>query len=128
MNKILDPKVRQHGDTEVVGCDIMYCGRQEHAALSSGQKMEMECSTKIFITIYKIMWCHIVNSNETHTQRILPSPKIAPDINPLRPAPQKKRNRENKLTKFCAERDRNHLQCVKQNLQSILFCISCLMT
>jgi len=65
----------------------MYCGRQEHVALSSEQKMEMESSTKMFITIYKITWCHIVNSNETHTQRVLPSPKIAPDNNPNPPPP-----------------------------------------
>jgi len=102
----------------------MYCGRQEHAALSSGQKMEMDSSIKMFITIYKITWCHIVNSNETHTQRVLPSPKIAPENTP---PPKKKRERERektKFTKFCAERDRNHLQCVKPNLQSLLFCIS----
>ena len=122
MNKILDPLVCQHGDTEVVGCAIMYCGRQEHAALSSGQKMKMEYSTKMFITIYQIMWCHIVNFNETHTQRVLPSPKMAPDNKTL-PTPQK-RKREDKFTKFCAERDRNHLQCVKPYLQPHLFCIS----
>jgi len=100
----------------------MYCGRHEHAALSSVQKMEMECTTKMFINLYKIMWCHTVNSHETHTQKVLPSPKIAPDNKPTPPCPQKK-ERE-KLTKFCAERVRNHLQCVKPNLQSLLFCIS----
>jgi len=35
---------------------------------SSRQKMEMENSTKMFVTIYKIMWCHIVNSDETAIQ------------------------------------------------------------
>ena len=75
-------------------CDIMYCGRQEHAALSSGRKMEMDSSIKMFITIYKITWCHIVNSNETHTQRVLPSPKIAPENTP--PPKKKERERERK--------------------------------
>ena len=36
---------------------------------SSGQKMEMENSTKMFITIYQIMWCYIVNSYETVIQK-----------------------------------------------------------
>jgi hypothetical protein len=43
---------------------------------SSGQKIEMESSTKIFILAYQIMWCHTVNSDETHIQKVLPSPKV----------------------------------------------------
>jgi hypothetical protein len=72
---------------EVVGCDITYCGRQEHAASLSGQKIEMENSTKMFIPTYQTMWYHIVNSDETHIQRVLPSPKVALDKRTPRPPP-----------------------------------------
>ena len=72
------------------------------------------------------MWCHIVDSDETCIQRLLPSPKVALDNHTLTqppPLPPEKREKTN-FTKFCAERGRNHLQCVKQNVQSLLFCIS----
>ena len=76
MNKIFDCQLE---NTEVVGCDIMYCGRQEHVASSLGQMNEMALFTKMFIPIYQIIWCYIVNSNETAIQRVLPSPKVALD-------------------------------------------------
>ena len=83
-------------------------------------RMEMESSTKMFWPIYKIMWCHTVNSSETHIERVLVSLKVVPEnILPLHPKREK-----TKFMKFCAEWDRNHLQCVKLNLQSNLFFIS----
>jgi hypothetical protein len=57
----------------------MNFGRQEHATSSSGQKIEMESSTKMFIPIYQIMWHYTVNSDETVIQRVLPSPKVTPE-------------------------------------------------
>jgi hypothetical protein len=43
---------------------------------SSGKKNGMESFTKMFIPTYQIMWCHIVNSDETHIQRVLRSPNV----------------------------------------------------
>jgi hypothetical protein len=62
---------------------------------SSGQKMEMESYTKIFIPTYQIMWCHIVNSDETFIQRVLSCSKVTLDTTstPSSP-PQKKKKRE----------------------------------
>ena len=94
MNKIFDCQLE---NTEVVGCDIMYCGRQEHAASSSGHKTEMESSTKIFIPTYQIMWCYIVNSDETVTQGVLSCPTVAFENHP--PPPPKKSQKTN-FTKF----------------------------
>jgi hypothetical protein len=66
---------------------------------SSGQKIEKESFTKMYIASYQIMWCYTVNSNETHTKSTAKS-KITPD-NHTPPHPP---NEKTKFTKFCANK------------------------
>ena len=74
--------------------------------------MQMESYTKMFITIYKIMWCHIVNSNETHTQRVLPSPKKDPDNNTHHPTPPKERVMEKNIHQIlCRKKEESFTVC-----------------
>ena len=76
----------------------MYCGRQEHAASSSGQKTGMEISTKMFIPTYQIMWCHIVNYDGTHIQRLTTAKSKSSSwhtaSNTSPPSPQKKERKQ----------------------------------
>jgi len=111
---------------------VTSCTVADRNMLPSSSEQKLESYTKIFIPTYQIMWYHIVNSDETIIQRVLPSPKVALDTtstpNPPPPprhhCPKKRSKRERKFTKFCAKRGMNHLQCMKRNIQSFLFCIS----
>jgi len=87
---------------------VTSCTVADRNMLPSSSEQKMESYTKIFIPTYQIMWYHIVNSDETIIQRVLPSPKVALDTTSTPappPTPKKNLKKREKVHKIlCRKR------------------------